>query len=89
MINKERFEEIAGQAESKGLYACGYRNICWEHACPCRAGMEEFNEDVYKAIQQEAQEVAEEFTEVDYDEIDYGLSDDKNDVDFDEGHYWD
>lgn len=59
MISEERFNEIAGEVESRGMYPCGYYHVCWEHACPCRAGMEPFNEDTYKAIQKEAREVVE------------------------------
>ncbi|WZL82665.1 hypothetical protein QBE53_06015 [Vallitaleaceae bacterium 9-2] len=60
MINKEQFNQIAEDAESRGLYPCGYRRVCWERACPCDAGMKEFSEKIYSSLQQESERMVRE-----------------------------
>ncbi|WP_105176883.1 hypothetical protein [Clostridium cagae] len=61
MISQDEFNKIEAE------HGCGYWNVCWEHACPCAITTENkgLQENIYKSLVKEAEEVAESFKDDD------------------------
>jgi hypothetical protein len=61
MISQEKFDLLESE------YGCGYWNVCWEHACPCAITTENkgLTEEIYKAMIDEGNRVADMFAEED------------------------
>jgi len=51
-------------ARQRYQYGCGYWSSCWEHACPCRISIADkgvYDEEIDKALKDEAHKAANDF----------------------------